>query len=62
MQPAGYETGPWLFARVREGTCRFISQKVLTQSFCKNQFPHKSVNLLSIVIDVQNKLTDLYGN
>ena len=40
----------------------FISQKVFLKSFCKNQFPHKSVNLSFSITNVENKLTDLCGN
>ena len=46
----------------RGGGRRFISQKVFQKSFCKSQFPHKSVNLSFIITDTKNKLTNLYGN
>ena len=36
----------------------FIPQEVLIKSFCKSQFPHKSVNLVRIT----DKVTDLRGN
>jgi len=36
----------------------FISQKVFIKSFCKSQFPQKSVNVSFII----TKLTDLCGN
>ena len=39
-----------------------ISHKVFSQSFCKSPFPHKSVNLLSILVIVKNTLTDLWGS
>ena len=34
-----------------------ISQKVFIKSFCKSQFPHKSVNSSFIIANVINKLT-----
>ena len=34
----------------------------LTKSFCKSQFPHKSVNLSFIIADINDKLTNLCGN
>ena len=43
-----------------DGKC--VSQKVLTKSFRKSQFPHKSVNVPFIITDINNKLTDLCGN
>ena len=49
-----------------EGTraklCVFISHKVLLKSFCKSHFPHKSVNLLFVLVMIKIKLTDLCGN
>ena len=42
--------------------CGFISHKVLIKSFCKSQFPHKSVNLFFILIIIKDKLTNLCGN
>ena len=30
-------------------------------SFCKSQFPHKSVNISFSITDIKNKLTDLSG-
>ena len=30
--------------------------------FCKSQFPHKSINLFSILVIVKDKLTDLWGS
>ena len=39
-----------------------ISQKVFIKSFCKSQFPHKSVNLFFISVMIKDKLTDLCGN
>jgi len=40
----------------------FISQKLFLESLCKSQFPHKSVNLSFILVNIKNKLTDLRGN
>ena len=37
----------------------FISQKVFLKSFCKSQFPHKSVHLFFISVIVEDKLTNL---
>ena len=31
------------------------------KSFCKSQFPHKSVNLFFTLLIVKDKLTDLWG-
>ena len=39
-----------------------ISHKVFRTSFCKSQFPHKSVNLFFILVIVMDKLTDLWGS
>ena len=39
-----------------------ISQKVFTKSFCKSQFPHKSVNVSFIITNFDNTLTDLCGS
>ena len=39
-----------------------ISQKVITKSFCKRQFPHKSVVFSFIISNIKNELTDLFGN
>ena len=39
-----------------------ISHTVFVQLFCKKQFPHKYVNLFSILIIVQDKLTYLLGS
>ena len=40
----------------------FISQNLFVKSFCKSQFPHKSVNLSFSITNVKNKFTDLCGN
>ena len=37
----------------------FFSQKVFIGSFCERQFPHKSVNLYSIITDIKKMLTNL---
>ena len=42
--------------------CQIIAHKVFITSFCKSQFPHKSVNLSSIITSIKDKLTDLCGN
>jgi len=39
-----------------------ISQKVITKSFCKCQFPHKLVNLFFILVMIKDQLTDLCGD
>ena len=38
-----------------------ISHKVFLKSFCKSQFPHKSVNLFFILVIMKDELTDLWG-
>jgi len=38
-----------------------ISHEVLLTSFCKSQFPHKSVNLSFMITTAKNELTDLCG-
>jgi len=43
-----------------ETNASLISQKVFLKSFCKSQFPHKSVNLFFILVIVKDKLTDLW--
>ena len=40
----------------------FISHKVFMMFSCKSQFPHKSVNLLFILVTMKDQLTDLWGN
>ena len=40
----------------------FISQNEFLKSFCKSQVTHESVNLLSMLVTVQGKLTYLCGN
>ena len=39
-----------------------ISPKVFSESFCKSQLPHKSVNLSLIITNMKNKLTDMWGS
>ena len=39
-----------------------ISQKEFIESFCKCQFPQKSVNLSIIITHTKDKLTVLCGN
>ena len=39
-----------------------ISHKECSKSFCRGQIPHKSVNLLFNIANINNKLTDLSGN
>ena len=46
----------------RAKRCEFISQRVLLKLFCKSHFPHKSVNLLFVLIVIKNKSMDLCGN
>ena len=39
----------------------FIPQKLYIKSFCKSQFPLKSVNLFSILVMIKDKLMDFCG-
>ena len=39
----------------------FISHKVFFKSFCKTQFPHKSVNFFFILVIVKDTLSDFGG-
>jgi hypothetical protein len=39
-----------------------ISQKVFIISFCKSQFPNKSVKLSLIIANIKNRLTDVGGS
>ena len=39
-----------------------MSHEVFMNSFCKSQFPHKSVNLFFILVTIKDKLTDLCGS
>ena len=41
---------------------KLISQKVFIKSFCRSQFPHKSVNSFLILVMIKDELTDLCGN
>jgi hypothetical protein len=49
------------FSSVRVEHADAISHKVCLKSFCKNQFPHKFVNLFFVLVIVKDKLTDLWG-
>ena len=40
----------------------FSSQTVFKKPSCKCQFPHKFVNVFSILVIMKDKLTDLCGN
>ena len=40
----------------------FISHKVFAKSFFKSQFPHKSVDLLLLLLIVKDTLKDLWGS
>ena len=42
-------------ASVEELRYKLISHKVFLKSFCKSQFPHKSVNLFFILVIVMDK-------
>ena len=57
---AGFRRSPVQIKEVEKYD--FISQTAFRKSFCKSQFPHKSVNLFFIVTDMKNKLTDFCGN
>jgi len=48
--------------RLAGGETDLISQKVSIKSLCKSQFPHKPVNLSSIITNKEDKLTDLCRN
>ena len=39
-----------------------ISHKVSSKSFCRGQFPHKSVNVSFTFANIKNQLTDSCGN
>ena len=47
--------GEWVSKSVDES----ISQKVFVKSFCRSEFPHKSVNLFYVLVIIKDKLTDL---
>ena len=47
---------------VEEADYERISHKGFIKSFCKSQFPHKPVNLFSILVIIKNNLTDLCRN
>jgi len=44
------------------GDDNIIPQKVFVRSFCKSQFPHKSVNLFFRLVIKKDNLIDLCGN
>jgi diaminopimelate epimerase len=53
----------WERERERETACGGgTEQKTFLKSFCKSQFPHKSVNLFCISVIVREKLTGLWGS
>jgi len=52
------ELGLW----VVDSVVSFISQKVFIKSFCKNRFPHKSVNSFFTLAIIKSKLTELCVN
>ena len=39
-----------------------IAQKVLTNSFCKSQFPHICFNVFFTLVIMKDESMDLYGN
>jgi hypothetical protein len=39
-----------------------ISHKEFQKSFCKSQFPHKSVKSFVVLVTVKDKLTGLWGS
>ena len=50
---------------MRHGICTsptLFAQKVFIPSFCNSPFTHKSVISPFVITDVENTLTDLYGN
>jgi hypothetical protein len=55
-------TGLFFQGRSTAGEEKLISQKVVINSSCKNQFPHKFVNLFFISAMMKDKLTDLCVN
>ena len=52
---------PHLLDRSAHGRA-LISHEVFLTSFCKIQFPHRSVNLIFTLVIVKDKLTDMCGN
>ena len=40
----------------------FVSHLFFIKLFCKSRFPHKSVNLSLVIINIKNRLTDWCGN
>ena len=53
------EVALYLFERERECALR---ERLFIKSFCKSQFPHKSVNLFFILVKMRDTLTHLCGN
>ena len=45
-----------------EGMVVNQSRFVFFEKFCRSQLPHKSVNSFFFITNVEDKLTDLYGN
>ena len=43
------------------GSAILIWQKVFMNSFCKSQFPQKSINLFCMLVIMKDKSTDLWG-
>jgi len=50
-----------LFGKLCFGRSVLIAHKVFLKSFCKSQFPQKSVNLFLMLVIVKNKSTNLWG-
>jgi hypothetical protein len=47
---------------MRRAVCRKCTFSSISPCTCKNQFPHKSVNLSSILVIIKSKSTDLREN
>jgi len=47
---------------VAHGNYRYYLTQSVLKSFCKSQFPHKSVNSFFLLVIVKDKLTDLWGS
>ena len=66
VAPISVENVTWkLVLKFRSpGSCVavLISQQVFVKSFCKSQFPNKSVNLFFILVTIKESLTDLWGS
>ena len=48
--------------RVQGSGFRVQGSGSFCKSFCKSQFPHKSVNLSFIITNIKSQLTDVCGN